>query len=75
MTAWQRAKKRKHRTGLVLASFGVAIWIAAVAVHHAAAPAGDIGGEPAPHRMLRSLGIIAGGAAVTGGIALIALAA
>jgi hypothetical protein len=63
---------RRRTLGLGLVVLGAMLWAAAAALHLAAPVPG---GVSIPHMEGRSLAIIAGGAAVAGGIVLIATAA
>ncbi len=63
------AQKRAIGTALVV--FGICLWLAAVALHVAPPSARDV---TFPHFEARLLGIVTGGAAVTGGIILFAAA-
>ncbi len=64
-------RARRRGLGLCLAVFGVLLWAAAAVLHLASA---EPGGVSVGHLEARSLGIIAGGASVAGGIVLLATA-
>lgn len=59
------------KLGTSLALLGISLWVAAVVVHVTPVDARDV---TVPHMEARLLGIVAGGAAVAGGIVLMAAA-
>ncbi|GEM_PF-1671102 len=64
-----RTPLRRKVLAALLGSFGVVLWVLAVLLHVTPADARDVN---YPHIQERLLGIVAGGAAITGSIALIA---
>ncbi|MGH7117192.1 MAG: hypothetical protein ACREE9_22200 [Stellaceae bacterium] len=62
---------RKRGIGTALVVLGICLWLAAVALHVAPPSARDVS---FPHFEARLIGIVTGGAAVTGGIVLFAAA-
>jgi hypothetical protein len=60
---------RKRTAGTILAVIGISVWVTAVVLRITPADARDVSFA---HMEARLLGIVAGGAAVAGGIVLIA---
>src|SRR5579871_5575625 len=70
VAVWRfRTPLRRKVLAALLGSFGVVLWVLAVLLHVTPADARDVN---YPHIQERLLGIVAGGAAITGSIALIA---
>jgi len=72
--SWIKRSNRKRARGIALAAIFVAVgmllWVAAATLHVAPAQDRDVSFG---HLEARSLGVVAGGVAVAGGIALLAV--